>query len=750
MPIQQNGKNARKLVIFSDSRQDAAKLAAGMELDHFRDMVRVCMVGAHHKLIEQVVSTLRLFGGITPALLARLEAINSGLATAVAVVPDGEDRLRMMELQSSAPEFFSTLQLWGTGLPIADSSKAADIDHLMQNHPRKLPLPMIRDAVWRNLLVLGICPGGTRAEAIRFQDGQVERDWFECFNWQTSPPTPDTTSPGKESHRTAMKQYLMRELVMALFPSTSRTFESLGLGFATFIASGSPDPRTIQCANAIIRGLCLSRNFKYWEDFVEVPGSPDLWPRDVRMCDNVCLANSPDVLEQLRGARVAVRAAHANMGINPDFLWLELNLPASGDASTQGWKCPTCGAFFLHESGGFCFQCGDERLSRLKPGVAETTLDYYRYLAEKSGAAFRLHAEELTGQTDADVRPNRQRWFQEVFVDGDNPKAQGIDLLSVTTTMEAGVDIGSLLAVMMANMPPRRFNYQQRVGRAGRRGGGLSVAVTFCRGRSHDDYYFHRPAAITGDPPPPPYVDITRESIFRRVLVKEFLRMACDQLDPATRLLLDNSVLPDFHESVHGEFWDVLQWQQLRPHVVTFVSGISQGSLRPILDCLLYGTTYHSDPVFYSRQLEFIQIELVTRIDSIVVDERFHQRALSERLATAGLLPMFGFPTRVRRLFTKKPRVAYPWPPEHGSVDRGLDIALSQFAPGSQTVKDKEVHTACGVADFAPQGQIVVALDGFAPSLGMPNQRVGICRNCRALAQLDPCRRRSRVQFANL
>ena len=50
---------ARKLVIFSDSRQDAAKLSAGMELDHFRDMVRVCLVGAHDSFVRGYADVLR-------------------------------------------------------------------------------------------------------------------------------------------------------------------------------------------------------------------------------------------------------------------------------------------------------------------------------------------------------------------------------------------------------------------------------------------------------------------------------------------------------------------------------------------------------------------------------------------------------------------------------------------------------------------------------------------------------------------
>ncbi|MGD9819168.1 MAG: helicase-related protein, partial [Desulfomonilaceae bacterium] len=421
------------------------------------------------------------------------------------------------------------------------------------------------------------------------------------------------------------------------------------------------------------------------------------------------------------------------LGVDPDNLWLYI--PENNPV--EGWNCPKCGAFYMHESAGRCADCNVE----LKKGSPHSSLDYYRYLAEKSGASFRFHSEELSGQTDVADKPDRQRWFQEVFIKNQReiPAVHGIDLLSVTTTMEAGVDIGSLLAVMMANMPPRRFNYQQRVGRAGRKGTGLSLAITFCRGRSHDEFYYRRPEAITGDPPPAPYVDMRQSAILKRVLTKEILRLAFKAIPNKSK---------DPHDSVHGQFGAVENWASVRTAVGLFLQG-PDGSkaVDEIVDCLYNvapsdkGAMTQSEMRLEMRK--YVSDELISEIDRLVDDPKFTQNALSERLANAGVLPMFGFPTRVRLLFTSIPTQAFPWPPTRGTIDRELDIALSQFAPGSETVKDKRVYQAAGVFDLMPVGQKLRLKPGLAPALFdpngsiVPNNKLGICRSCQAVNYLN-------------
>jgi hypothetical protein len=129
----------------------------------------------------------------------------------------------------------------------------------------------------------------------------------------------------------------------------------------------------------------------------------------------------------------------------------------------------------------------------------------------------------------------------------------------------------------------------------------------------------------------------------------------------------------------------------------------------------------------------------VDQISAIAQKPQFTQDALSERLANAGLLPMFGFPTRVSVLYTRWPYTGNPWPPEQGTIDRDLDVAISQFAPGSETVKDKEVHTSVGVVELRPAGKTIASADGFYPPLSGGNpEPLGICEFCQAVVPLDP------------
>src|SRR5206468_10430501 len=68
-------------------------------------------------------------------------------------------------------------------------------------------------------------------------------------------------------------------------------------------------------------------------------------------------------------------------------------------------------------------------------------------------------------------------------------------------------------------------------------------------------------------------------------------------------------------------------------------------------------------------------------------------------------------------------------PPEKGVVDRPLDIAISQFAPGSETVKDRLIHTALGVVHYMPGGTSIVE----QPNPLGPPRPIGVCRNCQAV-----------------
>ena len=687
-------RDNRKLVLFSDSRMDAAKLSAGLEVSHYRDLVRQLLVTAilrERNAEDRVKLALSYTKGDDRSPEARA----------------ARDWVRRVEPQYGLIEDFAR----------EEELEPVDLGYVQTALARlsspATQLPILTLEVARELLGLGVNPGGP-AHSLSGYGPNRETPWDTVYDWSAEPARPKAQAELNAEAaqlRDDINQAVIEEVVNSIFSGSGRDLESISL------AHTAPDPvltlnppgnmdeasfRDIVCG--ALRILGQRRRFEGLRNPADdPPGYLKKWLRAVGDRNGVDL----DVLLE----RIA-----SSLGGHLQTWLLKQNAMWLTPGGDQQWECPNCARIHLHSAGGICTQC-NKPLGDPEPRE-DSDANYYAWLATKAGDPFRLHCEELTGQTGREEGARRQRAFQGVFLNNEQPRVDEIDLLSVTTTMEVGVDIGALKGVMMANMPPMRFNYQQRVGRAGRRDDPLALALTVCRGRSHDDYYFDHPEKITGDPPPKPYIDLSRPEILQRVLASEVLRQGFWQL------AADDEEI-ELGANVHGQFGKCGDWADPPDGTGngTFVRQWVEGhgaNIDRALDALLAGSDLQA------RRAElraWVQSEMLDEVERIALVGS-PGADLSQELAESGILPMFGFPTRVRYLYHRIP--AGSSNPPTGVIDRDLEIAVSQFAPGAETPKDKAVHTAVGVGAWDRYG----GRWHYHPNPIGPREHLLFCRAC--------------------
>src|SRR5262249_30568009 len=118
---------------------------------------------------------------------------------------------------------------------------------------------------------------------------------------------------------------------------------------------------------------------------------------------------------------------------------------------------------------------------------------------------------------------------------------------------------------------------------------------------------------------------------------------------------------------------------------------------------------------------QFVRLSLEQRISATISNPEFGGLGVAEKLSEAGLLPMFGMPSRGRNLFhISKGRIL--------TIDRDLDPAITEFAPGSQKTKDKAVYTSIGFT--APLREIGNRIENVAQSPVPEIRWMARCSRC--------------------
>jgi hypothetical protein len=719
-------EDARKIIVFSDSREDAASIANGMERTHYLDLVREAM---YDELSTAAIGESQLLqdleSGANPAqpLALRYSAINPGADAALRAqlrnetrpIPpdlDPEDRDMFITRRDSAVARLSAIRRRGitriVPLRILFESRQADGD------PRGPGLLIHR------LKRLGVNPAGCDVLYQEYNyDGTFNNHWTGFFDFgSTESCWKDGLSPEALQRReSTLRPKVVSEICNVLFSRLYFGFESAGLGFACLDLDEPIMQRHAATAgtttllfNEICNGCLrvLGDLYRYHQQPKDYP--LDDWPdwasarAYVRNYLKGCATRNGLVEGSLLSAvwnAVCLDGQHSNLVLNSRTLSVRIAL-----ATDPIWRCPICRRVHLHGAGRTCTNCLAQ-LNRDSDGTCEELYadNYYAKEAAELREPLRLHCEELTAQTDD--QPERQRHFRDVIVNIPGrarqyyPQVDEIDVLSVTTTMEVGVDIGSLQAVMLANMPPMRFNYQQRAGRAGRKGQPFAVVLTLCRGRSHDEFYFNNPERITGDKPPVPFLSMMRREIPARLLAKECLRRAF--LATGIRWW-DSPIPPDSH----GEFGTYAAWisdPQIRVNISRWLQ--SSPDVREISNALASGVGIPAAELEDSARRD-----LPMRIDACLANQEITGDGVAERLAEGAILPMYGMPSRIRYLFHGIRR-GRPF-----QIERDLDLAVTEFAPGSQKTKDKRIYTSIGfTAPYIPGGnnRLRPATDDPAP-----------------------------------
>jgi DEAD/DEAH box helicase domain-containing protein len=302
-------------------------------------------------------------------------------------------------------------------------------------------------------------------------------------------------------------------------------------------------------------------------------------------------------------------------------------------------------------------------------------------------------------------------------------KAGKINILNCSTTMEMGVDIGSVSSVMMTNVPPSIANYRQRVGRAGRRGQAVALAFTFCKDRPLDSEAFRDPQAYLQRTLAAPKVTLSSRPIVQRhvnaFLLGTFMReRAGDALKMQIGAFLGCPTDPKEARQSKAErpVERFIEWLERPTTAGAYTDSLATLTRRSILESeqrLIVNAKASIAELASVFAAEWEGLVALAKDEGLqdagksrmaVEMRRMCGEFLLGSLADRGFLPGHGFPTDVVSFMPGKEFKSPQDAPADGALQfrnvgpqRSLDLAIREYAPGSEVVLDGLVYKSAGV-----------------------------------------------------
>lgn len=308
-------------------------------------------------------------------------------------------------------------------------------------------------------------------------------------------------------------------------------------------------------------------------------------------------------------------------------------------------------------------------------------------------------------------------------------KAGKMNVLSCSTTMEMGVDIGGMSAIAMNNVPPGQANYLQRAGRAGRRKESSSVCVTLCGQTAHGIDVFNNPLW----PFDPEGISVPRVALHSRSLVQrhanafllsEWLKRSGLDIPKLNCGWFYEESMDEIRANSFRAWCETLHEsdQALVDSLKSLIKGTALASSTPmeittgcaeVIDRLnifwqreygelrerLGGLTKASDPDKNRVPIRAINFQL----------KALRSEYLLKDLTSKGFLPGHGFPSGIVTLLTSTQddfrRQTDPSSDTREDVSvqrstgptRDRSIGIREFAPGAEIVVNGVVHRSDGI-----------------------------------------------------